>query len=221
MNPLRISQFITWPLSYAYFHLFYRPTVNGREILDKIKAPFIIIVNHVGFMDSFIFRLVLGFRTPYLPLRFMGVNRFQWKRLNLLNDIGVIPFIYGLFGVFTVVPGRGLVRNLEEAKKIINGKGIVVIYPEGKIATNHAIASFRHGAAVLAAETGAQVLPVSFRLGNMRWLRRPFTVNIGEPISVPADSKADEITKMFHDTIVSLYDTKDTPIEIPIKKSGD
>jgi 1-acyl-sn-glycerol-3-phosphate acyltransferase len=220
MNLLRVSQFVTWPLAYAYFYILYKPEINGREVLGKIRAPFIIIVNHVGFMDSFIFRLVLGLRTLHLPLRFMGVARFNWKRLNFLTDIGVIPFIYGLFGVFVVVPGRGLAKNLEEAKRIIVDGGIVVIYPEGKIATDHAIAPFKHGAAVLAAETGAPVLPVSFKLGERGFFRKPFIVNIGEPISVPADSRADEITKMFHDKIVGLYDTKHTPIEIPIKKAS-
>lgn len=205
MNPLRISQFVTWPIAYAYFNLFYKIRINGRDNLDKIAAPFIIIVNHVGFLDSFMFRLILGLRTPHLPLRFMGVNRFQWKRLNFLSDIGVIPFIYGLFGVFVIVPGRGLAKNLEEAKDIIGRKGIVVIYPEGKIVTGHMIAPFKHGAAVLAAETGVPVLPISFRLGERRSLRRPFIVNIGESMKVPAASQADEVTKLFYDTVVDLY----------------
>ncbi|MDE1975374.1 MAG: 1-acyl-sn-glycerol-3-phosphate acyltransferase [Patescibacteria group bacterium] len=208
MNPLRISQFVTWPLAYAYFHLLYKPEINGREVLGRIKAPFIIIVNHVGFMDSFIFRLVLGLHTPHLPLRFMGVARFSWKRLNFLTDIGVIPFIYGLFGVFVVVPGRGLAKNLEEAKRIIADGGIVVIYPEGKIATDHAIAPFKHGAAVLAAETGAPILPVSFKLGERGFLRKPFTVNVGELIHVPAGSDPDKVTLSFHDAVADLYDRK-------------
>ena len=134
---LRISQFLTWPIAFLYFHFLYRVNIHGRENLKKGEDPFIIIVNHISFADSFLFRLILGFSTPHLPLRFMAVRRFSWRWLNFLADIGVIDFIYGIFGVFVVVPGLGIEKNLEEAKRIIGRKGNIVIYPEGKIVVEH------------------------------------------------------------------------------------
>ena len=205
MKFLRISQFLTWPIAYVYFHLLYRLRINGRENLGKVTSPFIIIVNHFSFVDSFLFRLILGFVTPHLPLRFMAVERFSWRWLNFLSDIGVIPFVYSLFGVFVVVPGLGIQKNLEKAKQIISRKGNVVIYPEGKIVTEHVISSFRPGASVLAIETDAPVLPVSLRLDRSHMFRRELTVNVGEPISVARDAKTDETTKLFYDTIMGLF----------------
>jgi len=210
---LRISQFLTWPIAFIYFHLLYSLRVNGRENLKKISRPFIIIVNHVSFSDSFLFRLILGFSTPHLPLRFMAVEKFDWRWLNFLSDIGFIPFIYGLFGVFIVVPGRGLQKNLEEAKRLISHKQNIVIYPEGKIMIEHRIAPFKHGAAVLAAETHTPVIPVSLCLGGKMLIRRALTVNIGEPIMVTSDAKTEATVKLFYDTIAGLHaDAKNAPL---------
>jgi 1-acyl-sn-glycerol-3-phosphate acyltransferase len=135
----------------------------------------------------------------------MAVNRFSWRWLNFLADIGVISFIYGIFGVFIVVPGRGIQKNLEEAKRLIGRKQNIVIYPEGKIVIDHAIAPFKSGAAVLAIETGAPVLPISLRLNGRKFFRRQLTINIGEPIKVSMNAIPDDTTKLFYDAIVDLY----------------
>jgi len=202
---LKISQFLTWPIAFIYFRILYKLKINGRENLKKVTRPFISIVNHFSFADSFLFRLILGFFTPNLPLRFMAVKRFNWRWLNFLADIGVITFIYSIFGVFVIVPGRGIQKNLEEAKRLIKRKENVVIYPEGKIVTEHTIAPFKPGAAVLAIETGTPVIPISLRLGSRKFLRKELTVNIGEPIIVSADAEFNETTKLFYDTIIDLY----------------
>ncbi|MEI7463344.1 MAG: lysophospholipid acyltransferase family protein [Candidatus Taylorbacteria bacterium] len=205
MTFLRISQFLTWPIAFVYFHLFYRLRINGRENFNKVNSPFIIIVNHFSFVDSFLFRLILGFSTPHLPLRFMAVEKFSWKWLNFLSEIGVVPFIFSIFGVFVVVPGLGLQKNLEKAKKIISKKGNIVIYPEGKIVTEHVIAPFRSGAAVLAIETNTPVVPVSLRLGDRHHIRKDLIVNIGEPLRIGAEGDVEVTIKMFYESILVLY----------------
>lgn len=205
---LKVSQFLTWPIAFVYFNLLYHLNINGRENLDKVHSPFIIIVNHFSFLDGFLFRLVLGFNTPHLPLRFMAVKRFAWRWLNFLSDVGIIDLIYGLFGTFVVVPGRGIEKNLEEAKKIINNKGNVVIYPEGRIVINENIASFKNGASILASITGAPVLPVSFRPGSRILLRRFLTVNIGEPLYVSTNADVNHSSIMLRDKVVELWNKR-------------
>ena len=205
---LRLSQFLTWPIAFIYFNSLYRLRINGRENLKKVARPFIIIVNHFSFADSFLFRLILGFATPHLPLRFMAVKRFDWPHLNFLSTIGIIGFIYSIFGVFIVVPGLGLQKNLEEAKRLIGRKQNIVIYPEGKIVTDRAIAPFKPGAAVLAADTGAPVVPIASHLGSKGSFRRELIVNIGEPIRVPLGAQAADTTKAFYDAIADLYNKK-------------
>ena len=202
---LRFAQFLTWPISFIFFHLIYDLRINGRENFGLVSSPFIIIANHVSISGSFLFRLALDFSTPHLPLRFMGVRRFNIPSLNFMADVGIIDFIYSLFGVFTVMPGRGLAKNLEEAKRIIGSGGNVVIYPEGKIVAENVMAQFRPGASVLAMETAAPVLPVAFHLGRRRFLRKVMTVNIGKPISVTPDMSLEKVTGIFYASIGELY----------------
>ena len=203
---LRTSQFITWPIAYVFFNSLYNIRVLGQENLEKANNPFIIIANHFTSVDCFLFRLILGFSTPHLPLRFMAVDKFDYKELNFFSNIGVIPFIYKMFGVIIVTPGLGIQKNLEEAKQIITQGENVVIYPEGGIVKGCTIAPFRTGAAVLASETGAAVLPISFRLGDRKFFRKDLIINIGEQIHVLHDAHPDETTKMFSDAITDLYE---------------
>lgn len=205
-----VTQFLTWPLLFFIFRTIFSIRIRGRENFRSVKAPFIIISNHVSFYDSFLFRLVLGFWTPHLPLRFMGVTKFHWRFLNLLSAIGVIELVYSLFGVFTVVPGLGIGKNLEKAREIISVGGNVVMFPEGRIfvedpsQTCH-IGPFKKGAAVLMKETGVDVVPVTFHI-IPHWFRRKICVNVGTPMKLVPELSVDEITHSFHVAMEGLYE---------------
>lgn len=202
----RVTQFLTWPFLFVIFHIFFRIKVRGRENFDGVVDPFIIIANHTSFYDSFLFRLALGFNTSHLPLRFMAVNKFRWRSLNFLSSIGVIDFVYSLFGVFTIVPGRGIEANLEKARRIIAIGGNVVVYPEGKIFIERGIGPFKKGAAVLARRTGAKVVPVSFKAGSREFIRRKLVITVGQSIAVPDDISDEAATAILRDKVIGLYE---------------
>ncbi len=200
----RFTQFLAWPFAFIFFNIFFNLKINGRENLKKINSPFILISNHVSFYDSFVFRLVMGVFSNKLPLRFMAVNSFNFWYLNFLSRIYITDIIYALFGVFVVVKGRGIEKNLMDAVRIIENGGNVVIYPEGSIIHNNMLGSFKQGAAVLAKKTHVSVLPVSMRLiGNN--FRRKYIVNIGNVIDYHSRDSIKDITNLFHDEINKLY----------------
>lgn len=205
----KISQFLLWPIVYILSKFLYRIRIQGRENLKKINKPFIIISNHFSFFDSFLFRLILGFSTPNLPLRFMAVKNFNWFFLNLLESLGIIYLIYKIYGVVVVTPGLGIQKNLEKLKKAIIKKQNVVIYPEGSISKTGMIGPFKKGAAVLAIESGVPALPISFRLGKKKFIRKDLTINIGEPIYVKKDDKPEEVTNFFYEAITRLHEKMD------------
>ena len=200
----RLTQYITWPLLAILFHVFYDLRIKGRENFRSLNEVFMIVANHVDFYHSFAFRLVLGLLTPHLPLRFMAVTKFEWRSLNFLHTIGIIDFIYSLFGVFTVVPGLGINNNLKKAKNIIKARGNVVIYPEGKINTTGQIGSFKKGAAVLFQQTGVKIVPVSFRLGRRNFWWRELSINVGQPLKLSVNESADKITERIREAVVGL-----------------
>jgi 1-acyl-sn-glycerol-3-phosphate acyltransferase len=201
----KITQFLSWPIVFVFFRSFFDLRIEGKENLRNIRSPFIIVSNHISIYDSFWFRLVLGLNTPHLPLRFMAVKKFNWNFLNFLAAIGVVDIIYFLFGVFTIVKGKGLKKNLEEAEWIIKAGGNVVIYPEGKIIKSDEVGPFKNGAALLAQKTGSQVLPISFRLIKGDSFRRKLCVNIGESKDVQVDGKIENITEDLRKAVISLY----------------
>lgn len=204
-NFTRITQFLTWPFLYILSIIFFRIKIKGRENLINIKTPFVLVANHINFYDSFLLRLALGPFTPHLPLRFMAVKKFNWKFLNLLSSIGVIDFIYILFGVFTIVPGRGIEENTKEAIYIIENGENVVIYPEGKIVIKGEVSQFKKGAALIASKTGASVLPLSFKIKKNGAIREKIYINIGREIKVEKGSSIEELTDNFYQAVNNLY----------------
>lgn len=202
----KINQFLTWPIVYLLYNSIYKIDIRGRENLIKAQAPLIIIANHISYYDSFIFRLILGYNSNLLPLRFMAVKKFDNRWMNFLSAIGVIDFIYSLFGVFTVIPGLGINKNLERAQKIIQSGGNVVIYPEGKVNQNGNIGPFKDGAAVLCKRTQANVIPVVFKKFNSNGLRRRMVINVGSKIDIFDFDDQKRLTNKFRNVVVDLLD---------------
>ena len=201
----RVTQYLTWPVLYLLFNCFFIIKVSGALTFKRAKSPFVIIANHIAFYDSFLFRLVFGPITPYLPLRFMAVTKFESRTMNFLAKIGIVDFVYSLFGVFTVTPGLGIDKNIHKAKEIIRIGGNIVIYPEGRVTHGSAIGPFKKGAAVLQHETRVQIIPVTFRRAPRKWLRSRIQINVGEPLEVDEYRSIDEVTNIFYKVISRLY----------------
>lgn len=202
---VRISQFLTWPILSILFRSVFEIRISGQEVFRNARSPFIIIANHTSFYDSFLFRLALGLWTPHLPLRFMAVTKFEKSFLNFFASMGIIDFVYSLFGVFTVTPGLGIDKNIEKAKKIISNNGNIVIYPEGRIADNGHVEPFKKGAAVLYKQTGVNVIPVSFRRCKCKIFRKIIFINVGKAISISRNRSVEDITDQYHRIVSELY----------------
>lgn len=201
----RITQFTTWPILFFLFRTLFEIRIEGRETLDKVRSPFIIVANHTSFYDSFLFRLVLGWNTPHLPLRFMAVNRFDSKLLNFLASIGFIDFVYSLFGVFTVTPGLGIDKNIEKAKQIVSVGGNIVIYPEGRITKDGSVGQFKNGAAALFKKTGVNIIPVSFRRCKCKIFRKIIFINVGKILDIDRSLPIQDITNIFYKVITKQH----------------
>lgn len=214
----RVTQFLAWPFIFIFFHLFFKIKMSGVENLRKMKSPFIVVSNHISSYDSFAFRLVLGLFSRNLPLRFMAVNSFDLWYLNFLSNIYVTDIIYALFGAFVVVQGRGIEKNLEEAVRIIQNGGNVVLFPEGSIILDGTVADFKLGAAVLAQKTGVPVVPVSMRI-EKRVLANRFIVNVGEAIVNDPNATPEAMTTIFHDKVTALHASDQTMTE-PVVAAG-
>lgn len=209
-----ITQGIFYPVFFILYNAFFKLTINGKERLKDIKGPVIFISNHIGFYDSFIFDLfVLPFsRIP--PFRFMGTTKVIALYLRILKYTGILYLVYLLFGVIKVTYGKGAEIATIPAANVINRGGTVVIFPEGKIWTkklknesgNEPVGPFKWGAAILARNTGALVVPVSFRLSGEGWfIRKKLVVSIGESFRVDKYEKPEVVADEMRNKVIDLY----------------
>jgi 1-acyl-sn-glycerol-3-phosphate acyltransferase len=178
----RLSQYlcfpVVWLLTKPFFSVEFRNATGFKTVIGK---PAIIIANHISFYDHFLLRLNPDWTK--LDVFFMGVTKFNHWYMKLMWYTGIVPLIYFFFGVFLVVPGRGIAKNLEEPKRLLGKGKHVFIFPEGSMNTEGVMQPFKSGAAVLASDTGMPALPISYKLVCEPGARKKIVITLGEVMS--------------------------------------
>jgi 1-acyl-sn-glycerol-3-phosphate acyltransferase len=157
----------------ALVHLLGRIEVRGLHHLPA-TGPLVLAVNHRAFLDG---PLLFGV-TPR-PVSFLvKVEAFTPGMTPFLRTSGQIP----------VIRHRHDPAPIRLALRILDGGGIVGIFPEGARGDGMA-STAKPGVGYLALRTGARVVPVAWQgtpeLTRRRTLRRPpARVTFGAPIDV-------------------------------------
>ena len=151
--------------------------------LDRVPAtgPAVLCPNHLAAIDSFVVPAVLD-----RPVLYVGKAEYldDWKTSWLFPALGMIP-----------IDRRGgdhAKAALDVARRVLAGGGLFGIYPEGTRSRTGKLYRGHTGAARLAIETGAPIVPIGL-VGTDRVqpvdaviprLFQRSTVRIGEPIDV-------------------------------------
>ena len=93
-------------------------------------------------------------------------------------------FLGKVMGAFPVSRGTGDTAALDTARKIVSSRRIMGIFPEGTRSKTGELGRAKSGAAWIASQTGASLLPV--RITSRSKKVRPFsmtTVHFGRPLS--------------------------------------
>jgi 1-acyl-sn-glycerol-3-phosphate acyltransferase len=107
-------------------------------------------------------------------------------------------------GVFGVRRGAGDLEAFKLAKSVLDGGGVLTIFPEGTRSPTGAMQAAKEGATVLAVRSGVPILPVAI-VGSQRfWAKgkwfprfgRPMTVRVGEPFSLTMPKRQDRHESM-------------------------
>jgi 1-acyl-sn-glycerol-3-phosphate acyltransferase len=160
-----------------YLRLFHRVEVTGREHIPS-SGPAILCANHTSYLDS----MLVGYCT-LRPVRFLITRGFY--RHPILGF-----FIKGC-GAIPVSPGGVDKEALRLAREALGQGELLGIFPEGRLSRSGLPGEGKPGAALLAAMTGARIVPITitgafFVYPKGTLLPRPgrITVKIHPPLEV-------------------------------------
>jgi 1-acyl-sn-glycerol-3-phosphate acyltransferase len=181
--------------------LYTRRRTIGRKELARLKAPVILVANHVSHLDTPVILAALPRRMRKRTVVAAATDYFYRNRLT--------AFVVSL--IFNTVPmdrkGGGLEKeSVGHLDGLIDQGWNVLVYPEGTRSRSGGTGRLRRGAAVLAARHQVSIIPIrvtgtreamppgrfwptrmSSRNGHDR---HPVSISSGSPIAPSEDASA-------------------------------
>jgi long-chain acyl-CoA synthetase len=204
-----------WPATY----LLAAPRVRGRENLDGIRGPVLVVSNHVTYLD-------IAWILPALPSRFrnrlataMGGERLARMRRPPQN-MNVFARLHerldyflalSLFNVFPLPRESGFRKSFNFAGALADRKWNILIFPEGQTTEDGRIVPFRSGIGLLAKQLNIPVVPM--RLAGLFDLKRKtgiltrpghVQVTIGRPIRFSSNQDPKNIARELERRVAEL-----------------
>ena len=201
---------------YGWYHVVqnliksvYRVNIKGEASLPKDQG-YIICANHVSNFDYMY--LTLNFeKERFLKFCCMG-------KKELLTGSALSKWIARIAGMIPVDRGGMVMDAMSNVKDKLQEKWGVLIHPEGTRSKDGMMARFKKGAAILAIESGAPIIPAYIKGGYEVYPRtrklpklfdwkkmKKYSVEViyGEPIS-PIGLSAEELTLKVEQAVRSL-----------------
>jgi 1-acyl-sn-glycerol-3-phosphate acyltransferase len=191
-------------LALVVFRLFgFRFDVRGSEHVPTSGGA-IICSNHVSFFD-FTF-LGLGALPQHRLVRFMAKSSVfeHWFAGRFMRAMQHIP-----------VDRRAGAAAFEAAVRALKDGEVVGVFPEATISTSFTVKDLKAGAARMAAQSGAPIIPAAVwgghrvaTKGHKVELRRGVAVTVlfGEPIVAEPGEKAQSLLRRTHAAMETLLD---------------
>ena len=170
-EPPRLYRFLFRVVSWI-IRLLFRVTVTGLENIPQ--PPYIIAANHQAWFDP---AFIIPFFPPSPVLYTMAkretVFNRAWKRR-------LLP----LLGVFPISPERGQLDEvgLRTVYQILERRGIVLMFPEGRYSRGRAIRPLKVGIGYFALQAGVPICPVAVSGTDRLFPFRRIEVSIGPPV---------------------------------------
>lgn len=135
-------------IAHPLFRASFRITVRGLANLPKTGSV-ILVANHQSFCDSLFLPVVMD-----RPVTFLAKAEYfdRWSSRVFMEAFGQIPIRRG--------NGPESIRALALATELLESGSVLALYPEGTRSRDGAVHRGHAGAARLALETGAAVVPI-------------------------------------------------------------
>jgi 1-acyl-sn-glycerol-3-phosphate acyltransferase len=140
----------------ALLRSWFRLRVGGTEHVPEASAA-VVAANHKSFLDAFFIGLATRRRVRIMAKAELFRGPLGWVLLRL--------------GAFPVRRGESDAEALETARRILEGGGLIVVFPEGtRVDEPDALGSPHHGAGRLALAGGAPIVPVAITGTSHLWI---------------------------------------------------
>jgi len=171
-RPLRLF-FTLW------LRLGHQLTIVGGERIPA-TGPLILCANHSSYYDS----MLLGLVTRR-PVRFLIIDDFYRHPL--------LGFVIRHCGAIPVTLRGGDREALRRGTEILRSGGLLGIFPEGRLTRTGHVGGGKQGAALLAAASGARIVPVTISgaydvYPRGRLLPRPGSIRVLVHEAIPVDA---------------------------------
>ena len=199
-----------------------RPTMGGQEVIASAKGPFLLIANHVTYLDP---AFVL-YALPW-PIRRRLAVAMDGERLEGMRrpapGLGFRArwlaraqyyLLVSIFNVFPLPRQAGFQRSFAFAGELIDRGWSVLIFPEGELTRDGQIHSFRAGIGLLAGRLRVPVLPIhlsgiwEIKQAKLHWAPAGhIKVSFGEPQTFSADDRPEQITRELENRVRALAES--------------
>lgn len=162
--------FLVRKILMVIYKIVYNLSYEGLENIPK-EGGYIYASNHRSYADPVLITL------PVRP-RFAYMAKEELFHQNIFFT-GIIK----MMGAFPVVRGSGDTKVIDTSvEKLKSGRNLV-IFPEGTRSKDGKVGKGKTGVAMIAAMTGADVIPVGIVFEGKLKFRRKVVVKYGKPIS--------------------------------------
>lgn len=170
------------------FGLVSRVRVEGLENIPE-SGPVLVVINHASNADGM---LMIAYVIPWFG------RRFAWPGKEEAMRWPIFGYLMKQNGVFTVRRGSGDLDAFRIARQVLDQGNVLAIFPEGTRSRTGAMQAAKEGATVLAARSGAPVLPIAISGSHRFWPRgsfpRPFRgmgIHVGKPFTLTMPQTGD------------------------------
>lgn len=181
-------------------------TVHGRENLDAVKAPFIVIANHSSHLDA---PLIIG----WLPRR---LSRYlaAGAAADYFFDVPWRKWLTTLFFNAFAIERNGEGKRGGSSRSLLERDVPLLIFPEGGRSKTGEMGRFKSGAAALAIATKVPCVPIALVGAStamprgVNWPkpgRLPVAVVCGAPMLPHDGETADDFTRRLSDEVRRLH----------------
>jgi 1-acyl-sn-glycerol-3-phosphate acyltransferase len=176
----------------------YGVEVTGKEHLDGVRRPCMLISNHNMHLDwSMVLRTLPRRIRQRTAVAAAASDIFSTRKRSFTSKLfgNAYPFDK---------TGSGVRESLEFTKGLLDGGWNVLIFPEGQMSETGAMGPFKSGVAWIASRANADVLPMRVEIvrpgiyEGARFPRRGrVRVHIGAPVRLARDASYGETTRVL------------------------